>query len=93
VWFSFLVVWAILWVGLATTGNAAFAVVAGCLALAGCIVLGTNYQGAARWFWMQYQRSAWTSTLDMRTIQLVGRFGIAIAGAVVALAIARLITG
>jgi hypothetical protein len=93
VWFSLLGVWAILWVGLATTGNAAFAVAAGGLAFAGCVVLSTDYRGAARWVRLQYQGSARTGGLDLKTIRLVGRFGIVIAGAVLALAVAKLITG
>jgi hypothetical protein len=65
----------------------------GVLALAGCIVLSSDYRGAARWFWLRHQRSAWTSGLDLTTIRLVGRVGIVITGAVLALAVAKLITG
>jgi hypothetical protein len=93
VWFGLWFVWVVLWFGLAVTDNAAFAIAAGGLALAGSIVLSTNYRGAARWFWLRYQRSSWTRGLDLRTIQLVGRFFVAIAGVIVVSAVAKLIAG
>lgn len=93
VWISAFVVWVTLWAGLVATGNAAFGAALGGLALVGCLAVSTNYRGAARWFWLQYQRSPWTRDLEIGTIQLIGRFGIVISSVVVAVSVADLMRG